>query len=192
MQTIELSLPGWCEEIFKVAKQQAFPTLEERMRFVIALQRQNIENDSGGPFAAAIFACDSGQLVSIGVNCVVPQNCCCAHAEMMAFMQAGKILKNYDLADAALPSHQLVTSGQMCVMCFGATIWSGIKEVAYAATAEDIQRINGFDEGPLPENWSQELQQRGIQVFPEILRAEALSNHELYKSLSRPIYNSER
>ena len=46
---------------------------------------------------------------------------------------------------------QIVVNAQMCAMCLGAVIWSGVKEVCYAATSREVEQITGFDEGPLPQ-----------------------------------------
>ena len=45
------------------------------MRFVLKLTLQNIEKTTGGPFGAAVFERESGQLVSVGVNVVLNQGC---------------------------------------------------------------------------------------------------------------------
>jgi tRNA(Arg) A34 adenosine deaminase TadA len=77
-------------------------------------------------------------------------------------------------------------------MCLGAVLWSGVTRLAYGAAAADVTAILGFDEGPLPAAWPQELQKRGITVEKEILRAEAVVVLELYKRKQRTIYNSRQ
>jgi tRNA(Arg) A34 adenosine deaminase TadA len=188
--SVRLTLPPWLEEI--AAREVVLPDPEERMRLVIGLSRRNVEERSGGPFAAAVFACGSGRLLGAGVNRVEPLNCSPAHAEIMAFAFAQRRLGTYDLgADAAAPN-ELVTSSQPCLMCLGATLWAGVTRLAYAATAEDVRGRLGFDEGPLPRDWQGELQKRGITVVGELLRAEAVGVLELYKRLAGTVYNSRR
>src|SRR5690606_12471313 len=116
------------------------------------------------PFGAAGFERDSGKLVAVGVNRVVPCRASVAHAEMMAFTLAQEAVGRFDLAAPGLPAHELVTSAQMCAMCYGATLWSGVRRVVYAATASDVEELAGFDEGPLPADWQGQLRARGIDV----------------------------
>ncbi len=186
-----LTLPPWLENGI-TGKDLVFPDAAERMRWVIELSRQNVEHVSGGPFAAAIFACGSGRLLGAGVNRVEPLNCSPAHAEMMAIAFAQQNLRTWDLGrDAGKPA-ELVTSSQPCLMCLGATLWSGVTRLVYSAANADVTAILGFDEGPLPPAWRQELQKRGITVEAEFLRAEAAAVLELYKKKQGTIYNSRK
>ena len=84
---VRLSLPAWVDD--EIAdRPEYFPTVEERMAFVIGLSRRNVLEETGGPFGAAIFERVSGRLVAPGVNVVVAGNTSVAHAEAMAFMLA--------------------------------------------------------------------------------------------------------
>ena len=186
-----LTLPGWLEK-FLAGRDIVIPTPEERMRWVIGLSRQNVEHLSGGPFAAAIFARASGKLLAAGVNRVEPLNCSPAHAEVMAIAFAQQNQQTWDLGKDAGNPAELVTSSQPCLMCLGAVLWSGITRLAYAATADDVTAILGFDEGPLPAAWPQELQKRGIKVEAEFLRAEAVAVLGLYKKKQGTVYNSRK
>jgi len=113
-----LSLPDWAIEEQK--KMPAyFPTVESRMKEVIRLSRLNFERGTGGPFAAGIFERDTGKLIVIGVNRVVPSKCSSAHAEVMTISCAQKILDTFDLGSTRLPVYQLVVNWRPCVMCFG-------------------------------------------------------------------------
>jgi tRNA(Arg) A34 adenosine deaminase TadA len=186
-----LTLPAWLEKML-AGRDIIIPDPGERMRWVIELSRQNVEHASGGPFAAAVFAGNSSKLLGAGVNRVEPLHCSPAHAEVMAIAFAQMSLGTWDLGDdPALPT-QLVTSSQPCLMCLGATLWSGVTRLSYAATAADVTSILGFDEGPLPAAWPQELQKRGIMVKAEFLRSEAITILELYKKKQGTIYNSRK
>jgi len=188
---IRLTLPGWLAKETS-GRRIVLPDPEERMRWVIGLSRQNVEHASGGPFAAAVFAINSGKLLGAGVNRVEPLHCSPAHAEVMAIAFAQKNLHTWDLGnDAAMPA-ELVTSSQPCLMCLGATLWSGVTRMTYAATAADVTAILGFDEGPLPAAWPQEMQKRSIKVKAEFLRAEAVAILDLYKKKGGTIYNSHQ
>ena len=119
------------------------------MEFVLGLANSNILKKTGGPFSAAIFNADTNELVSCGVNRVVPESSSAAHAEMMAIMLAQKTLNTFEFSLKG--NFQMVTSSKMCIMCLGNVIWSGLKEVAFSADTADVQSITGFDEGPVPK-----------------------------------------
>ncbi len=184
--TINLALPEWVNDFCSLPHD--FSTIEKRMDFAIELSRKNIENNTGGPFGAAIFDIDTHELISAGVNVVVPQNACIAHAEMMAIAFAQKKLKTFSLANIENCQYELVTSAEPCSMCFGSTLWSGIKSCTYGATAEDVIAI-GFDEGDKPENWIKSLTSRGIACTGEIQRDKAKEALNFYASKSGKIYN---
>jgi tRNA(Arg) A34 adenosine deaminase TadA len=187
-----ISQPSWLKAYQDKHLGQAFPSLEARMQLVIACQRENVKHGTGGPFAAAVFEKDSGILVSLAVNSVEKSHCGLAHAENMAIGLAEQKRGTYNLADPTLPAHQLVTSGQMCIMCYGGVIWSGVSEVVFGATAKDIETINGFDEGPLPSDWIAQLENRGIHVIAEYQREEAIVAHRQYRELEAHVYTPQR
>jgi len=186
-----LTLPAWLEDITS-GQDIVIPDPEERLRWIIGLSRQNVEQGSGGPFAAGVFNAGSGRLLAAGVNRVEPLNLSPAHAEIMAIAFAQKRLQTWDLGhNAAMPT-ELVTSSQPCLMCLGAVMWSGVTNLRYGASAADVGHILGFDEGPLPVAWPQELLRRGIKVESGSLRDEAVAVLELYKSKSGTVYNSRQ
>ena len=189
--SLTLSLPEWVDDFLK---QYQFPLVsnEERMRFVLKLTLQNIEKITGGPFGAAVFERESGQLVSVGVNVVLKQGCSAAHAEMMAIMLAQQELGTHDLGITELPEFQLVTSGKMCAMCLGSVVWSGVREVLASAQPEDVENIVGFDEGPAPADYDQQLEKRGISIIPSFLREEGCEVLQRYVDLEGVVYNPSR
>ena len=160
------------------------------MRFAIALARENVERQTGGPFGAAVFD-DKGRLVAPGVNVVVTSNCSILHAEMVAIALAQKKLGRYDIGDEGRRHYALVASTEPCAMCFGALPWSGVTRLVCGARDEDARRI-GFDEGPKLPDWHKALQKRGIRVTRDVLREEAVAVLDLYAGLGRPIYNTGR
>jgi len=188
---ILLTMPAWLEELTS-GKDIAIPDPEERMRWIIGLSRQNVEHTSGGPFAAGIFAANSGRLLAAGVNRVEPLRLSPAHAEIMAIAFAQKRLQAWDLGHDATSPTELVTSSQPCLMCLGAILWSGVTHLSYGAAAADVSAILDFDEGPLPADWPQELLRRGIKVEGGRLRGEALAVLELYKKKRGTVYNSRQ
>ena len=159
------------------------------MDFVISLSITNIEQGTGGPFGAAVFDMDTHELISIGINLVVPSNCSVNHAEMVALTLAQQSLNSFTLSGKNLPRCELVSSCEPCAMCFGAIPWSGIKHLSCGATAADAEAI-GFDEGPKHPNWIEELENRGIQVITEVKREQAALVLQSYKNNNGAIYNA--
>ena len=191
MYQLNLKLPDWIDD-FLAEYSSVISSMETQMRFVLDLTERNIREKTGGPFGAAVFEKESGKLVSVGVNVVVKQNCSAAHAEMMALMLAQKKIGHYDLADARFPAHRLVTSGKMCAMCLGNVCWSGIKEVVSSAEPEDVERITGFDEGPTPIDYNDQLKLRGIHLVKELLREQGKEVLQLYVDQNGQVYNATR
>ncbi len=186
---IDFLLPEWLESYSNTYKPSA--SLEERMRFVIGAARKNVEEGSGGPFAAAVFESGTGRLVSLGVNLVLTQKSSILHAEMVAIALAQKQLDAYDLGSPGMSAHELVTSTEPCAMCFGAIPWSGIRHLVTGAFSEDARAI-GFDEGPKPENWIEEFEARGIRVTTGVERDAARDVLQLYARTGGHIYNSRK
>ena len=158
------------------------------MRLAIELSRANVAHGTGGPFGAALFRRDSGELVSAGVNLVVPQHCSSAHAEIVALSLAQASLRTHTLAAPGLPPLQLVSSTEPCAMCMGAVCWSGVVELVCGAEDADARSV-GFDEGPKASHWERALEERGIEVITGVLRAEAADVLTGYAKQGGLIYN---
>jgi len=185
-RAVHVDYPDWAHE--SIAWDAVYRTDEERMRLAIAVSRENVDHETGGPFGAAIFERDSGRLVAVGMNSVVRLNNCTLHGEMVAFMMAQARLQSFTLNAPHLPAHELVTSCEPCAMCLGATLWSGVRRVVYAAGREDAARLQ-FDEGPVfPESYHY-LEERGITIVRNFLRDEAVAVLERYRARSGTIYN---
>lgn len=184
-----LSLPDWAVTSLNDLPSH-LPGLEARMAVVIEFARQNFLHDTGGPFAAGVFERDSGRLVVIGVNRVVPSNCSSAHAEVMALSLAQHLLGTYDLGGPGLPPYQLVVNWRPCAMCYGAVLWSGIRSLVIAGAGPELEEITGFDEGPIHPEWRQELHSRGIEFIEGILREEALAVYREFAAAGRLVYNA--
>lgn len=185
--TLTLTLPTW---IFDLGLPDQLAHLSDRVELVLGLAARNVEHRSGGPFAAAVFEQEAGRLVAVGVNGVVSQNSSLAHAEMLAIGLAQAALGTYDLGDPTLPAYQLVTSSQMCAMCLGAVVWSGVREVVYSTTAGDVTATAGFDEGPNPADYRRQLVSRGISVIPAVMRDKGLAVLRSYVASGVIVYNA--
>ncbi len=180
---VHLTLPAWVHDFVDTARVYAGDA--EKVGLAIALSRQNVEADSGGPFGAAVFGPDD-RIIAVGVNRVLPHSCSVAHAEMMAYMLAQQRTQrarlNRDEHDAPCGPIVLATSAQPCCQCYGATVWAGIDRLLIGARSEDVEALTAFDEGPLPADWIGELEKRDIMVTRDIERDAACDALRAYSA----------
>ena len=186
-QRVVIDYPDWIHSV--VNWDVPLASLEDRMRLAIRVAAENVDRGTGGPFGALIVERDSGRIVAAGANSVVRLSNCTLHGEMVAFMMAQTRLRSFTLAAPSMPSHDLITSCEPCAMCLGAALWSGVKRVVCGATREDATRLN-FEEGPVfPESYAY-LEQRGVEIVRNVLRAEARAVLERYRARGGAIYNA--
>jgi len=186
----EVTLPRWLvDDIHSNRIPEGLPTVEEQMALAIALSRRNAEERTGGPFGTIIVETETGAIKGVGVNRVVPLSCSLLHGETVAIAMAQSMLKTFNLGASEVPSHTLVTSAQPCAMCCGATAWSGVRKLVTGASGLDVERLTGFDEGPIHPDWANELRKRGIEVVEGVLRQSACDALEWYAENSGIIYN---
>jgi tRNA(Arg) A34 adenosine deaminase TadA len=186
-----LDLPDWAvNELNRIPTH--YPTIEERMAVVIEFSRLNFQKETGGPFAAGIFERDTGKLIVIGVNRVMPFNCSSAHAEVMAISLAQKMLGVYDLGAPGLAAHQIVVNWRPCTMCLGAVLWSGVRSLVIAGDGPELEAITGFDEGPVHPEWRTELQKRGIGLVENVLREKAIEAYQEFSASNAIVYNARQ
>jgi tRNA(Arg) A34 adenosine deaminase TadA len=181
---VEIALPAWLEQ--RLSTPLVVPTRAGRMRLAVDLARENVRRGTGGPFGAVVADSRTGEVMSLGVNAVVPTGNCTAHAEMLALQLAEARVGGYDLG--AGEGFELVTSVEPCVMCLGAVVWSGVRTLVCGARDEDARAV-GFDEGPKPIRWVEELGSRGITVVLDLHRARSADVLREYARLGGPIYN---
>lgn len=188
---VTLTMPDWANA--EIAKLPEFlPTLEERMATVIRFSQLNFERNTGGPFAAGVFERDSGKLVVIGVNRVMPTTCSSAHAEVMTLSLAQQKLGVYDLGGPGMPAHQLVVNWRPCAMCYGAVHWSGIRSLVIAGSGPELEELTGFDEGPIHPDWKAELNKRGVEVIENVLHDEACRVFRAFGASGAVVYNGRQ
>jgi tRNA(Arg) A34 adenosine deaminase TadA len=188
---LRLDLPGWLVERV-AALPERLATRGERLDLVLELSRRNFEEDTGGPFAAVVIESESGRLVSVGVNRAVPLGCSSAHAEVMALSLAQRAVGSFDLGGSGVPAHSLVVNWRPCAMCFGAVLWSGVRELVTAGGGDELERITGFDEGPLVPDWKEALEARGIRVADSVDSERALGVMREFAASGRQVYNARR
>lgn len=156
------------------------------MRFLVDLARRNVEEERGGPFAAGVFNMDTGTLCAAGVNAVALSCCSTAHAEMIALMRAQAAVAAPRLDQCG--RYALYCTAQPCSMCYGGLFWAGVSRLVFGARRQDIERIIGFDEGPIPPSWKRELGKRGISDQGGVLRSECCEVLRLFTRSNAPLY----
>lgn len=182
---LTISLPDWICSV--IDWQRLYKNDDEKMALAIELAQQNVLRDTGGPFGSAIFNSSSGELLSVGVNCVILNNNSTLHAEMIAIMLAEKRAGSFSLATNA-NRYELFCSCEPCAMCLGATLWSGIKRLVCAANGDDARAI-GFDEGPVFTQSFSYLQEKGISVERNFHRLQGQAVLQDYARRNGLIYN---
>jgi guanine deaminase len=134
-------------------------TREEKfMMEAIALSKQGIDNNEGGPFGCVIVKGD--EIVGRGNNKVTSTNDPTAHAEVVAIRDACHHLGTFQLDDC-----EVYTSCEPCPMCLGAIYWARPKVIYYANNRGDAAAI-GFDDSMIYDEFSADLEKRKIPIIP--------------------------
>ncbi|HUH74525.1 MAG TPA: nucleoside deaminase [Chitinophagales bacterium] len=119
------------------------------MERAIALSKEGMLNEKGGPFGCVIVK--NGKIIAEACNSVTSNNDPTAHAEIVAIRKACDELGNYQLEGCII-----YTSCEPCPMCLGAIYWARPDQVFYANSKQDAANI-GFDDDfiykeiPLPD-----------------------------------------
>lgn len=108
------------------------------MAEAIRLAENGMKRGEGGPFGAVIV--QHKQIIGRGWNKVLADNDPTAHAEITAIRDACRTLGRYWLQDC-----RMYISCEPCPMCLAAIYWARIKEVIFAATRKDAERIGFID-----------------------------------------------
>jgi tRNA(Arg) A34 adenosine deaminase TadA len=183
---VHIEYPPWVDDV--VDWRRRYESEDDRMRLAIAIARENVERDTGGPFGAAVVERDTGRVVAVGMNSVVRLNNSTLHGEIVAFMMAQQQIGSYTLSIPGGRVHDLYTSCEPCAMCLGATLWSGVKRVVYGATRDDAAQLD-FEEGPVFEASYEYVEDRGLEIVGPRLRHEARQVFDLYRARGGKIYN---
>ena len=183
------SLPPWLVDELPRLASTPLPDDEARVGLAIELADRNWRAGNGGPFAALVVDAASGALVSAGVNLVLSSGLSSTHAEVTALSLAPARVGRWDLGadDAEL---ELVVNWAPCVMCYGATMWSGVRRLVIAGHGDECLDLTGFDEGPMPHDWIGEFEDRGISVHSGVRRSEALRVFREFGESDAVVYNA--
>jgi guanine deaminase len=136
------------------------------LREAIALARQGMDRNEGGPFGCVIVK--DGCVIGRGNNRVTSSNDPTAHAEVVAIREACKALGDFQLTGCTL-----YTSCEPCPMCLGAIYWARPDRIVFAATREDAADA-GFDDQLIYDELPLPPEQRRIPTQGSLLRKEAL------------------
>ncbi|MCK9896254.1 nucleoside deaminase [Frankia sp. AgB32] len=185
-----VSLPAWVDDEVRSAG-TVLPEVEERMRLAHRLAARNHREGCGGPFAAVVADADTGRIHAAGVNLVLASGLSAMHAEVVALSVAQARLGSWDLSSVG--TVELVVNWRPCVMCYGAVMWSGVQLLTIAGEGDEVERLTGFDEGPMRDDWQDQFARRGITVRTDILREQALAVFADYGSRDDvTVYNARR
>ena len=181
-----VTLPSWTVDLVRAFRGPADDV--GFMDLAVGLSRANVEHGTGGPFGAVVIERDTGRIVSVGVNRVVPLANSSLHAEVVALMLAQAAIGSYTLDDPGIPPHTLYTSCDPCAMCLGAIWWSGVRRVVCGAGKEDALEA-GFDEGPVFADSYRYLEDRGVEFVHGLRREAAHAVLRGYVERNGKVYN---
>jgi tRNA(Arg) A34 adenosine deaminase TadA len=147
---------------------------EPFLREAIALAREGMDRNDGGPFGCVIVK--DGRVVGRGNNRVTSSNDPTAHAEVVAIREACQKLGSFQLDGCTL-----YTSCEPCPMCLGAIYWARPDRIVFAATREDAADA-GFDDQLIYDELPLPPEQRRIPTEARVLRPEARAVFETWKA----------
>lgn len=158
-----VDIPPWVVDEVEAAG-RVLPSREQRMALVNRLAALNFVDGGGGPFAAIVVEQGSGRLLSAGVNRVIASNLSFSHAEVVALSLAQRERGTWDLGASGAPRTELVVNWRPCLQCCGAALWAGVSHIVIPDDSDVMERITGFDEGPVSGDWIAEFERRGVGV----------------------------
>lgn len=170
----QAEIPAWVVAEVSAAG-EVLGGVEERMALANRLARLNVRDGGGGPFAALVVERDGGRVLSAGVNRVLAANLSVAHAEVVALSLAQQRRGTWDLGARGFPATELVVNWRPCLQCCGAVLWAGVSHIVIPDDSGEMERITGFDEGPVVEDWIGQFARRGIEVTRGVGLPEALA-----------------
>ncbi len=145
---------------------------EEFMREAIALSKQNVEQQRGGPFGAVIVK--DGEVVAKSANMVTTNNDPTAHAEVSAIRLACEKLNTFILEGCVI-----YTSCEPCPMCLGAIYWARLDKMYYANTKRDAANA-GFDDAFIYDEIDLKIEDRKLKT-EQILHIEAQEAFKMWE-----------
>ncbi|MFN6540509.1 MAG: nucleoside deaminase [Nostoc sp. EkiNYC01] len=122
------------------------------------------------PYGAIIVK--DNEVVAVAHNTVKTDSDPSAHAEINVIRSLTAKLKN-----PSLEGYSIYTTGEPCPMCASACVWSGLSEIVYGASIQDLISVN---QAQINISCEEVIAQsfRKIKVIKGILKNECL---ELFK-----------
>jgi tRNA(Arg) A34 adenosine deaminase TadA len=148
-----------------------FSVTDEIISMILDLQKKALSTGNP-PFAAVIIADD--KVISSVHNVSRSSGNPLEHAEMSAIQSAIR-----DYGAEILKRAHLISSNEPCPMCMGACIWSGIPEVSYFISQEQVEAIRGWGKF-MPAKKIAEADDSGIMVYGAIENSDMLSMHQKF------------
>lgn len=108
----------------------AYMNSESFMRLALAEAKKG-----DAPYGAVIVK--DNEVVAVAHNTVKRDNDPSAHAEINAIRSLTAKLKN-----PSLEGYSIYTTGEPCPMCATACVWSGLSEIVYGASIQDLITVN--------------------------------------------------
>lgn len=137
----------------------------DHMRRAIALSREKMQANEGGPFGAVVVK--DGEVIAEGWNCVTSSNDPTAHAEVVAIRRACEKLARFDLRGC-----EIYTSCEPCPMCLASIYWARLDRMYYANSRDDAAAID-FDDEFLYREVAMDIDKRSMPT-DRLLEDEAL------------------
>lgn len=138
---------------------------KKHMERAIALSREKMNSNVGGPFGAVIVK--DGKIIAEGWNQVTSTNDPTAHAEVVAIRKAAEKLKSYELKGC-----EIYTSCEPCPMCLAAIYWSRLEGIYFGNSRQDAAAIE-FDDEFLYREIQTSIELRKIPTT-QLMRDEAI------------------
>ncbi|AUB39221.1 TadA [Nostoc flagelliforme CCNUN1] len=91
--------------------------------------------EGDAPYGAVIVK--ENEVVAVAHNTVNRDNDPSAHAEINVIRSLTAKLKN-----PSLEGYSIYTTGEPCPMCATACVWSGVSEIVYGASIQDLITLN--------------------------------------------------
>ena len=122
------------------------------------------------PYGAVIVK--DNEVVAVAHNTVRRDNDPSAHAEINVIRSLTAKLKNL-----SLEGYSIYTTGEPCPMCATACVWSGLSEIVYGASIQDLISVN---QSQISISCEEIIDKsfRKIKVTKDVLKNECL---ELFK-----------
>lgn len=108
----------------------AYMNPESFMRLALAEAKKG-----NAPYGAVIVK--DNEVVAVAHNTVRRDNDPSAHAEINAIRSLTAKLKSL-----SLEGYSIYTTGEPCPMCATACVWSGLSEIVYGASIQDLISVN--------------------------------------------------